>query len=477
MIVAILVKRGRVSFKLMDVLVFPSTHEAALAVKQSLASLLTPHYLPQVITPAAFASPAYPWHTTCALLVLLGPPGDHIAVKKYVENGGKVLAFSAGARQSQGLFGLYDTPFGLSTLFGGGGLLGWKDPNDVRITAGHSALHIQFSPQPRAFGPATVTLGTEQVSVSRLSAASFDVNPGQTETLSSYATDNSPACVLSLGRRVAVWSCAPSLAENLLGGTLTALGLQLSTEPITQAGPSALVLPQFFLVHPSNRKLQELTLQRLFPEWDLYWSLDDSQSPDQANEPPSSQDLIFSDEADTFHFILPERIPSVNEQTHPISAFLPPSHQSSGDKHKDIIVLKEPLTTEQEHIYTPLFSPSLFFAALDQFRDETYNVDNSTSWRIGDVLFYGEVVTSTQSMLDKYASSTHLSARLLTLVADHRNPKFLRALFPPILSLASKQLSGRGRGSNTWLSPPGCMLMSLSIRVPLKDPNSGQLLR
>jgi biotin---protein ligase len=35
------------------------------------------------------------------------------------------------------------------------------------------------------------------------------------------------------------------------------------------------------------------------------------------------------------------------------------------------------------------------------------------------------------------------------------------------VSLASHQLTGRGRGSNTWLSPAGCLQFSVLLRLPL----------
>ena len=37
------------------------------------------------------------------------------------------------------------------------------------------------------------------------------------------------------------------------------------------------------------------------------------------------------------------------------------------------------------------------------------------------------------------------------------------------MSLATYQLTGRGRGSNTWLSPLGCLQFSLVLRVPLSS--------
>jgi biotin--protein ligase len=45
----------------------------------------------------------------------------------------------------------------------------------------------------------------------------------------------------------------------------------------------------------------------------------------------------------------------------------------------------------------------------------------------------------------------------------------------PLLSLASHQLAGRGRGSNTWLSPAGCLQFSLALRVALDRFPAGRL--
>jgi biotin--protein ligase len=44
----------------------------------------------------------------------------------------------------------------------------------------------------------------------------------------------------------------------------------------------------------------------------------------------------------------------------------------------------------------------------------------------------------------------------------------LASLQVPIVSLATFQLSGRGRGSNTWLSPAGCLQFSILVRAPLQ---------
>jgi biotin---protein ligase len=46
-----------------------------------------------------------------------------------------------------------------------------------------------------------------------------------------------------------------------------------------------------------------------------------------------------------------------------------------------------------------------------------------------------------------------------------RNHLFLSALPSPIVSLATYQLAGRGRGGNSWVSPLGCLQFSLRLRV------------
>jgi biotin---protein ligase len=52
------------------------------------------------------------------------------------------------------------------------------------------------------------------------------------------------------------------------------------------------------------------------------------------------------------------------------------------------------------------------------------------------------------------------------------NPKILEVLPTSILSLATYQLNGRGRGSNVWASPLGCLQWSLLLRPPPQFPNN-----
>jgi biotin--protein ligase len=50
--------------------------------------------------------------------------------------------------------------------------------------------------------------------------------------------------------------------------------------------------------------------------------------------------------------------------------------------------------------------------------------------------------------------------------ADIRNPLILTHHSAPLAFLASFQLTGRGRGSNIWLSPAGCLQFSILLTLP-----------
>ena len=332
----------------MDILLYPAS-----PLIESLAALVDPHYLPQILSTSALtAAPAYPWHSTCALLVLVGPPPDYTAVRKYVELGGRVLALGAGVKR----------PLGIDESF-------------LRISDGVTSLCVDFYNQTPT--QETVRFDGAQIPVPRIPSATLDVDADRVKILARFASDNSPAGVLSEGGRIAVWSC-PSLHETLLRATLIALGLRLGTQ-----GQSSSILPQLLLAHPQNWKVQERILQSLFPERALS-SLTIEEGGGNAS-PQSTQGMVFSDEANSFHFhVLGESPPERNCE----------------EKDRDILLPKKPLTPEQEQLHTPLFSSSVFFSALNEFRDKEES-NRASTWRIGNALLYGEVVTSTQSMLEK----------------------------------------------------------------------------
>ncbi|QYS96025.1 Biotin-protein ligase [Trichoderma simmonsii] len=91
---------------------------------------------------------------------------------------------------------------------------------------------------------------------------------------------------------------------------------------------------------------------------------------------------------------------------------------------------------------TPRFNHERFYSSLKKYRKIESSADQ---W--GDVLLYGDVVTSTNTLLEK-------------------NPKLNCKLPTGFTFTATTQIAGRGRGSNVWVAPPGSLLFSTVINHP-----------
>ncbi|KAG1752104.1 class II aaRS and biotin synthetase [Suillus lakei] len=415
----------------MNVLVYPSTHAGAPSLVQTLTSILTPHYLPQSLAPSQLSVQEYPWHTSCALLILLSPPTDHAAVRKYLEFGGRILALGVGVRKGT----LFGPSHDFGSLSAGLGLGMVKDTTILRVADGNASIYISFS---TATGTsADVSIDDTTVSVSKLPSCPLDLDA---HILGRYVEGNAPAGILSQSGLVAMWSCTTPLPDVLLSRSLSALDLRFSTQRDPDLQPH--ILPQLLLARPDSWHVRHRVVEALLGSSGSAVG-DESQ---RGREP-----FVFEDVNDDFHFHFPTFPPTVKTTDHPILELVPPN-SSPNPKVKHVLVPPKPLTSEDERIYTPQFSPSAFFRATDEFSSGTEGA-SPDSWRIGEALLYGEVVSSTQTMFDK-------------------NPSFLRALPSPIVSLATVQLAGRGRGGNAWLSPAGCLQMSLKIRVGLKGSSS-----
>lgn len=83
------------------------------------------------------------------------------------------------------------------------------------------------------------------------------------------------------------------------------------------------------------------------------------------------------------------------------------------------------------------FHHEAFFANLNFYHNKFQNPAAS----FGKHLLYGEVVTSTNSLLEK-------------------NPSLLRNLPTGFTLTAATQIAGRGRGGNVWIAPPGGLMFS-----------------
>ncbi|KAE9987898.1 hypothetical protein EG328_001325 [Venturia inaequalis] len=108
---------------------------------------------------------------------------------------------------------------------------------------------------------------------------------------------------------------------------------------------------------------------------------------------------------------------------------------------KRVVPHEEEWPTSKE---TPYFNHHAYFANLAHYIQKT----NGTEGWFGKHLLYGEVVTSTSTMLEK-------------------NPSLLRHLETGFTATATTQIAGRGRGSNVWVSPPGSLMFSTVIKHPM----------
>lgn len=83
------------------------------------------------------------------------------------------------------------------------------------------------------------------------------------------------------------------------------------------------------------------------------------------------------------------------------------------------------------------FHHEAFYANLNWYHNKLRNPGAS----FGRHLMYGEVVTSTNTLLEK-------------------NPALLRHLPSGFTLTATTQIAGRGRGGNVWIAPPGALMFS-----------------
>ena len=374
----------------MNVLVYPSTHSQATSVQRLLSSVLVPHYLPQIISPDALAAPENPWQTACGLLVLLAAPDHCAGVHQYAENGGRILAVGVNASRSRGLFGLHDIP----SSFGSADLGLVRDATILRLADTKSSLHLSFPSQ--ASTPAIVNHDEKKTAITRVPSASLDLREG-IRVLGRYANDETLAGALSDSGTIAIWSCAPPLPEQLLIPTLSALGLRSnnSADSADSQKPGLSLLPQLLFVHPKKLGIQRHIVHAFFPDQDLKIAFATLSVEDDAHKVTPIESAVLPDEQDVFHIHFARTIPSADLLSdHPILKLL---SEAPKEEAKDVILTAQTLSAEQEKHYTPFFSPSTFFAALDEFRP----IRKTDELLVGDVLLYGEVVTSTQTMLDK----------------------------------------------------------------------------
>ena len=125
---------------------------------------------------------------------------------------------------------------------------------------------------------------------------------------------------------------------------------------------------------------------------------------------------------------------------------------------KRLVVHGQELPSSKE---TPYFNHDAFYANLRHYENKNPGIKDG----FGRNLLYGEVVTSTNTLLEKYQP---LRCKQLGLeLSKDRNTEILRRLPAGFTATATVQVAGRGRGSNVWVSPAGSLLFSTIVRHPV----------
>lgn len=137
------------------------------------------------------------------------------------------------------------------------------------------------------------------------------------------------------------------------------------------------------------------------------------------------------------------------ENENPSSGATETDGVASADRTPDYNALTKHLVAHETALpdgkETPYFNHHAYYANLKIFASQE-SLDPETGW--GTQLLYGEVVTSTNTLLEK-------------------NPSWLAHLPAGFTAAATTQVAGRGRGSNVWVSPHGSLMFSTVIRHPL----------
>ncbi|KAF9260681.1 class II aaRS and biotin synthetase [Marasmius fiardii PR-910] len=430
----------------MNVLVYSGPEALPPSLKTTLSSLqklLRTSYSVQTVSPHALKT--QPWSTSCTLFVF--PECRSVnsspwisSLDTYLEKGGSVLCLSSGAiRKTRS-----------STLQG-------IDNDSLRFfhKASGDVIYPTYTDDPAEkphsrnlkVGGSTVIEGIFQSRIRR-----FDgVETGRgCRVLASYAGEIEETALAGVeftigSGKVSFW--APGLeytatedpARSYIPKTdideperRRLFLLQLALQEVGIRAPSHMnddtvyrPLPQFLL--SSKAGAISKVLERI----------------GQSTIGPESTPL--KDENDTFHFHeFEEAAQLVDEARNSPSR----SNDPATWQPKQVIVCREQAIPDRT--LTPLFDITLFFQALAEARTKGGCQTDEGEWGCGEVFLYGEVVTSTQTMLDK-------------------NPRLLSDLPVPLVSLASHQIAGRGRGSNSWVSPAGCLQFSILLRVPLSS--------
>lgn len=357
----------------MNVLVYAGPEVIQTSLSRSISllkSLLVPNYTVQAITAQSLSS--HPWPSTGALLVipacyqkLLFSSATSNTIRSYVENGGALLGLRAGVKSGPLETGLrfQDAASGahLTCNFHGGES---SEPQAVSVTYSQGDLSGIAEGTPlEIYAPESSSL----------------------QVLARHSDDSNPAAIVFRSGRgsVSLWSVpleTPIVSQeinpeknditrkkqrDLLCETLRLLRIQLPSDSTSSPlEPLPLILTGF----RSRPEIVQSILTSL------------------SVEVPGT----LVDENDSFEFVEAQQGLEFLRQarSNPLQS-----------NTKSVIVFRNGSIPPSSD--TPLFDLEQYYSTLAAVRKEKGCSVDPSPWGIGEALQYGEVVTSTQTMLDK----------------------------------------------------------------------------
>lgn len=406
----------------MNVFVYSGPEVVPLSLTHSLTSirsLLIPHYTVQSIS--LFTLITQPWKTSCALLVMpqlyiskrgfVSAASRHI--RDYVEAGGRFMMFGAGASVRSRL------GFGPGLTGSTIGLEEQAQPSALPLTFFNNTDHRYV-----VFDLSEESLG-ENIQEGPPTVVSL-VSEDGTDLKHVYKTDSRRlvgfeglGSVSILARHEDSVSC---LTMKIGNGLLALLNPNIE-QPLNQEPASSIL---------SDVKLSETSRQHFLKRVLLKLGLDipDNDTPTMASRPlpqfltctprhpmivsqivdalsqsrPSSfgdQALkVLKDAEDEFHFhsYHPDESGELLASLRRAETI---DQETLNWQPKHIVVCSDGVLPERK--MTPLFDFEVYFNALHRAREQEGLKDDNEegSWGMGEALLYGEVLTSTQTMLTK----------------------------------------------------------------------------
>ena len=377
----------------MNVLVYNGPEVIAASLTHTLSTLralLTPNYTVQPISHQALQS--QPWPTSCALLVFPGCrrvlPSAIPTIAHYLDTGGSFLAFSSGAKRvGSGLENVASLGLSLDSSL---------DDTSFRFYDGPSKSYITLSPSTLLEGSSTERLSMQAADGSTVeglqshaSIIGLDGTTDRVKVLGHFTGGHDLAGIhirVGDGRGV-IWAAsveypipddALKLNEErrhaLLRDDLTFLGLRLpSNDDPVVSRPS----PLFLVSHSAAPEAVSSVISAF-----------------TGSDTITAQ--VIEDENDSFLFHSPQDLIPVKSQC---QADYLASSDPGAWQPKHILVYTGGDQPDVED--TPLFSTREYFECLSAARIREKCISKEGSWGFGECLMYGEVVTSTQTMLDK----------------------------------------------------------------------------